>query len=215
MRKSVRLRGVDAMSKNADNKDCRLPRGKVVFFATGNINKFNEARAILGAHGVAVGMLKLKGDEVQSENLQEIAEKSVQNAYCASHLPIFVEDAGLFIDALSGFPGPYAAYIYKTIHNSGVLKLMEGMGNRKAVFQSVIAFFGDRVSEPVSFYGESKGVITQTERREQGKSGFGFDPIFQPEGSAKTFAEMTIQEKNGYSHRANAIRKFAEWYTRQ
>jgi XTP/dITP diphosphohydrolase len=67
----------------------------------------------------------------------------------------------------------------------------------------------------LSFYGESKGEITKSERCEQGKSGFGFDPIFQPEGSGKTFAEMTILEKNSYSHRANAIRKFTEWYNQQ
>ena len=203
------------MLKNADNRECRLPKGKVVFFATGNLNKFNEARSILGKYGVAVGMLKLKGDEVQSESLQEIAEKSVKNAYEACHLPIFVEDAGLFIDALNGFPGPYAAYVYKTVHNRGVLKLMEEENNRKAIFQSFIAFCSKETPNPFCFFGESKGEITQTQRIEAGKSGFGFDPIFQPEGSTKTFAEMSIEEKNGYSHRANAIRRFAEWYTKQ
>jgi XTP/dITP diphosphohydrolase len=199
------------MSKNANNK-FKL-KGKVVFFATGNVNKFNEARSILGAYGIAVGMLKLKGDEIQSESLQEIAENSVQYAFKKSGLPIFVEDAGLFIDALSGFPGPYAAYVYKTIHNSGIMKLMVGVKDRQATFRSVISYCDETLSKTKSFLGESKGEITTAERREQGKSGFGFDPIFQPEGSTKTFAEMTIAEKNGYSHRANAIRKFAEWYT--
>ena len=203
------------MLKNADSPECRLPKGKVVFFATGNLNKFNEAKSILGKYGIAVGMLKLKGDEVQSDSLEEIAEKSVKNAYETCHLPIFVEDAGLFIDALNGFPGPYAAYVYKTIHNNGVLKLMEEEKNRKAVFQSVIAFCSKETPTPISFDGESKGEITQTQRIETGKSGFGFDPIFQPDGSSKTFAEMTIEEKNGYSHRANAIRKFANWYENQ
>ncbi len=202
------------MSKN-ENNNFRL-KGKVVFFATGNINKFNEARGILSQYGIAVGMLKLKGDEIQSDSLKEIAEKSVQNAYRRSHLPIFVEDAGLFIDALSGFPGPYAAYVYHTIHNSGILKLMENLKDRNAKFQSVIAYCDDQTPcEPECFDGESKGQITPIERKEQGKSGFGFDPIFQPAGSGKTFAEMTITEKNGYSHRAMAIRKFAEWYKKQ
>ena len=200
------------MLKNADSRECRLPKCKVVFFATGNLNKFNEARSILGQYGIAVGMLKLKGDEVQSDRLQEIAEKSVKNAYETCHLPIFVEDAGLFINVLNGFPGPYAAYVYKTIHNDGVLKLMEKEKNRKAVFQSVIAFCSKETPTPVCFFGESNGEITQTQRIEAGKSGFGFDPIFQPDGTSKTFAEMTITEKNRYSHRANAISKFAEWY---
>ncbi len=198
-----------------EGSDFRL-KGKVVFFATSNINKFNEAKSILGKNGIAVGMLRLKGDEVQSESLKEIAQKSVQNAFRCSHLPIFVEDAGLFIDALDGFPGPYAAYAYKTIHNSGILKLMENATNRSAKFRSVIAYCDDQtLCEPLFFEGESKGEITKSERSQQGKSGFGFDPIFQPERSGKTFAEMTIEEKNGFSHRAMAICRFAEWYQKQ
>ncbi len=200
------------MSKNANSNACQLPRN-VVFFATGNIHKFNEACAILGSQGIAVGMLKLKGDEIQSDSLRDIAENSVIKAYEQSRLPIFVEDAGLFIDALGGFPGPYAAYVYKTIHNSGVLKLMEGVKDRTAKFQSVIAFCDENhACEPLCFHGEVKGEITLAERVEQGKSGFGFDPIFQPQGSEKTFAEMTITAKNGFSHRAMAIRRFAEWF---
>jgi XTP/dITP diphosphohydrolase len=204
------------MSKNANNEVCQIPKRKVVFFATGNINKFNEAKSILSQHGLAVGMLKLKGDEIQSESLRDIAETSVKNAYQRCGLPIFVEDAGLFINALSGFPGPYAAYVYHTIHNSGILKLMENIQDRYAKFQSIIAFCDNQTPcEPVCFEGASNGKITTAERTEQGKSGFGFDPIFQPNGSTKTFAEMTIEEKNGYSHRAMAIRKFAEWFMKQ
>ena len=204
------------MSKNADNNQCQIPKRKVVFFATGNINKFNEERSILGQYDIAVGMLRLKGDEIQSENLKEIAETSVKNAYQRCRLPIFVEDAGLFIEGLGGFPGPYAAYVYKTVHNCGILKLMENAADRRAEFQSVIAYCDDQTPcEPVCFEGEVKGEITLAERKEQGKSGFGFDPIFQPAGSQETFAEMTIAEKNGYSHRAMAIRKFAEWYKKQ
>lgn len=204
---------MDAMSKNVNNEVCQIPKRKVVFFATGNIHKFNEVRSILSQHGLAVGMLRLKGDEIQSESIKEIAEKSVKNAYARCNLPIFVEDAGLFIDALGGFPGPYAAYVYHTIHNGGILKLVENNADRHARFQSVIAYCDQQSGcQPKCFIGEVNGEITTIERKEQGKSGFGFDPIFQPEGSAKTFAEMTIEEKNEYSHRAKAIRKFAEWY---
>ncbi len=197
--------------KENNNQTCSL-NGKVVFFATGNINKFNEARSILSGYGFAVAMLRVKGDEMQSDSLKEIAKTSAVNAFKRSRLPIFVEDAGLFIDVLSGFPGPYAAYVYKTIHNSGILRLMENVADRQARFQSVIAYCDETLREPKCFDGESKGEITTTERRQQGKSAFGFDPIFQPVRSCKTFAEMTIEEKNGFSHRAMAIRKFAEWY---
>ena len=81
-------------------------KGKMVFFATGNIHKFNEARVVLAQHGLAVGMLEIKGVEIQSDNSEEIASTSATNAYKKIHLPLIVEDAGLFVDALKGFPGP-------------------------------------------------------------------------------------------------------------
>ncbi|HUK84847.1 MAG TPA: non-canonical purine NTP pyrophosphatase, partial [Candidatus Acidoferrum sp.] len=82
---------------------------------------------------------------------------------------------------------------------------------RQAEFQSVIAYCDQNFPEPQCFKGESKGEITINECSPQGKPPFGFDPIFQPNGSEKSFAEMTIEEKNGFSHRAMAIRKFAKW----
>jgi len=200
------------MSKKGNsNQACRL-KSNVVFFATGNTHKFNEARSILNPMGFAVALLRVKGDEIQSDNLKYIAQTSAANAYRHSKLPIFVEDAGLFIEALDGFPGPYAAYVYKTIHNRGILHLMEGIEDRRATFRSAIAYVDETLEGPRCFEGESKGEITATERLQQGKTAFGFDPIFQPAGSGKSFAEMTIEEKNGYSHRATALRKFADWY---
>ena len=187
-------------------------KGRVVFFATNNINKFNEAHRLLAGYGIAVGMLRVKAAEIQSANLREIAQTSAQDALKRCHLPVIVEDAGLFINALNGFPGPYAAYVYKTIGNKSLLKLMENVDDRKATFQSVIAYCDSYSGAPMCFEGEVAGKITTEERMGNGKSGFGFDPIFQPSGSEKTFAEMTIEEKNGFSHRAKAVRKFAEWY---
>jgi len=186
--------------------------GRVVFFATNNINKFNEARKVLGEYGIAAGMLRVKNLEVQSDSLEEIARASVADAFERCHLPIIVEDAGLFIEALSGFPGPYAAYVYKTIGNDGLLKLMRDIENRKARFQSVITYLSAKTESPICFGGEVAGEIVEEERRKGRESGFGFDPIFKPVNSARTFAEMGTAEKNKCSHRARALRKFAEWY---
>jgi XTP/dITP diphosphohydrolase len=198
---------------NGNKRNMNFPlKGRVVFFATGNIHKFNEARSILAKFGIAVGMLKVKGAELQSDSLREIAQASAQKAFKRCRLPVVVEDAGLFIEALKGFPGPYAAYAYKTIGNKGVLKLMENVKVRKAVFQSAIAYCDSEVETPVVFEGEAAGEMTVNERRGSGKSCFGFDPVFRPSGSMKTFAQMTLEEKNGFSHRAKAVCKFAEWY---
>ena len=184
---------------------------KVIFFATNNFHKFDEARRVLAQYGLAVGMLRVKELEIQSDKLADIAQASVIDSFERCHLPLMVEDAGLFVNALNGFPGPYAAYTYKTVGNAGLLKLMANVEDRKATFKSVIAYY-DGHGVPVCFEGIVSGKITREEQMSNRRSGFGFDPVFQPAKSAKTFAEMTLEEKNGFSHRAKAIRKFAEWF---
>jgi XTP/dITP diphosphohydrolase len=201
-------------------KESKIPeadfklKGKVVFFATNNINKFNEARKVLAEHGVAVGMLRVKAAEIQSDSLSEIAEASAVDAFKRCQLPVIVEDAGLFVEALNGFPGPYSAYAYKTLGNAGLLKLMKNVKNRKAKFQSAIAYCDSLSRAPVCFEGASSGTITFEEHKRNVRPSFGFDPVFKPLGSTKSFAEMTLKEKNDFSHRAEAVRKFAEWYNR-
>lgn len=185
-------------------------KGKLIFFATNNVNKFKEARKVLSRYKIAVGMLRVKTKEIQSESLEEIAKASALEAFQRCGLPIIVEDAGLFVEVLKGFPGPYSSYVYKTIGNAGLLKLMEGFEDRSAKFQSVIAYHSEELGSPICFKGEVYGQITKEVR--EGCSGFGFDPIFKPEKSDKTFAEMSIREKNRHSHRAKALRKFARWY---
>ncbi|MEM3731495.1 MAG: XTP/dITP diphosphatase [Candidatus Bathyarchaeia archaeon] len=189
--------------------------GKIIFFATNNVNKFSEARKVLAEHGIASGMIRVKTLEIQSESLEEIAKTSAIQAFQNCGLPIIVEDAGLFVDALNGFPGPYASYVYKTIGNKGLLKLMENVENRRAKFESVVAYISPKCQQPICFKGEVAGEITREERRKASQLGFGFDPIFKPRGVDKTFAEMQISEKNKYSHRAEALRNFAKWYKSQ
>ena len=121
-----------------------------------------------------------------------------------------VEDAGLFIEALKGFPGPYSSYVYKTLGVQGILKLMEGVKRREAYFLSAIAY-AEPGLEPKVFLGKVEGFIVPEAR---GSKGFGFDPIFQPKGSEKTFAEMGVEEKNRFSHRAKALSALAEWLKR-
>ena len=189
-------------------------RAKIVFFATGNFNKFNEARIILKEYGFASAMLNVKTIEVQNDSITEIAKASVVEAFKQCHLSLIAEDAGLFIHALKGFPGPYAAYVYRTIGNPGMLKLLKKVENRKATFRSVIAYYYGS-GEPMFFEGEADGEIAFCERGGIVKAGFGFDPIFIPTGSPKTFAEMEIEEKNKLSHRAKSVRKFADWYMKR
>jgi len=188
-----------------------FPRRKVAFFVTGNIHKFNEARRVLAESNVATAMLNLEAIEIQDDSLVNIAKASAADAVKKSSLPVFVEDAGLFVKSLNGFPGSYSSYVFRTVGTKGILKLMQNEKKRDAYFLSVVAFSNPQeLLEPKCFKGMVEGKITYKER---GKQGFGFDPIFEPlGGNGKTFAEMTTLEKNKYSHRAQALRKFAKWY---
>jgi XTP/dITP diphosphohydrolase len=116
-----------------------------------------------------------------------------------------IEDAGMFIDCLKGFPGVYSAYVQKTVGNNGILRLMDGMDNRGAAFKSVVGYVEPGM-EPVVFKGELKGDIGFEPR---GTGGFGYDPIFYVNG--KSLAEMSLEEKNRISHRAGSMKALKQW----
>ncbi len=187
-----------------------LTRDKSVFLVTSNIHKFNEARRILGKYKIATAMLKhIPKVEIQDDKLETVAKKSAEEAYKKCGLSVIVEDAGLFVEVLGGFPGPFSSFVFKTIGCKGIIRLMEDEPNRNALFKSVVAFFGPETSESVCFVGEIEGTIVDQQR---GTQGFGFDPIFEPKMSKKTFAEIGMAKKNRVSHRSVAFHKFAGWF---
>ncbi len=190
-----------------------MKKGKIAFFVTGNVHKFHEARAVLSEFNISTAMLNLETTEIQADNIDLIAKTSALEAAKKSNMPIFVEDAGLFINALKGFPGPYSSYAYRTLGTQGILKLMKGVSKRNAHFYSSVAFCDSGKSKSLKcFSGKADGKITLKER---GVKGFGFDPIFKPSTEpSRTFSEMTQKEKNKYSHRAKSLRKFGTWYRR-
>lgn len=169
-----------------------------MLFVTGNPGKFREAAALMpGLKQADVGV-----PEIQADSVEEVARFSIEEAYKQLGKPCFVEDAGLFIDALSGFPGVYSHYVQDTIGNRGVLKLMEGARERGAHFEACIAYHdGEDVH---IFKGRVNGTIAHEGK---GENGFGFDPIFIPEGHARTFAEDSAY-KQQVSHRVKALREF-------
>ncbi|MCK4222808.1 XTP/dITP diphosphatase [Candidatus Bathyarchaeota archaeon] len=188
----------------------RLLKGRIALLATSNVHKFNEARRILSEHGIATAMLKnIRAVEIQDDDIENIAKARAMNAFEKCRLPIVVEDAGLFIRKLANFPGPYSSYVYKTIGNDGLLKLMENVTDRRACFRSVVAFLSPMIHTPICFNGEVEGRITE---EKLGQQGFGFDPIFEPSHSSKTYGQMTVEEKNQLSHRASSFRGFAKFY---
>jgi len=180
-----------------------------VYFATGNKGKFIEAADVAARFGITLKHMRIEKLEIQSNNLAEIASFAAMDAARSKSRPVVSEDAGFFVNALAGFPGPYSSYVFKTLGTGGILKLMEKRGERKAFFQASVAFCTP-TSRPKCFTGLVQGRVS---RKPKGTHGFGFDPIFIPNrGDGRTFAQMTTDEKNTLSHRALAFARFSKWF---
>jgi len=185
-----------------------------LLFITKNRHKVIEAQISIEQVGLGkfinLELLEIPKLEIQSDDLKEIAIFAARNVYkrLEERKAIVVEDAGLFIESLNGFPGPYSNYVYRTIGIKGILKLLKGIDNRRAEFVSVIVVIHPEFGEMV-FEGKAQGYIAYEAK---GDKGFGFDPIFIPKGHSKTFAEMNIEEKCRYSHRGAAFRALARWF---
>lgn len=177
-----------------------------VTFASTNQNKYREVQSILAQHRIAVDFAQVELVEIQSDSLEEIAKEKAKSAFAKVGKPVIVEDDGLFIDDLNGFPGQYSSHTFKTIGNDGVLKLLAGSASRSASFRSLIAFY-DGKSLSIS-EGRVDGRISDKAT----EGGWGYDPIFVPTGTDLTFAQLK-DKKNEYSHRKRALEKFAFWYT--
>ena len=180
---------------------------------TQNPDKFREARSILDDQGIQIRQLRQPKVEVQDSSLEKIARFAVKAASVNRTGLLVVEDSGLFIEALKGFPGPFSSYVYKTIGLKGILSLMHDQRKRNAYFQTSIAVASANVS-PRVFTGTVRGSVA---REIRGTAGFGYDPMFLPDGHTRTFGEMTSIEKHGLpplglglSHRARAFVKLAE-----
>jgi len=180
-----------------------MPQLYDVFFASSNKNKYREAKKILDAFGINLGYLQCNLQEIQSNSIKKIAFQKVTDAYNKYKRPVIVEDDGLFIESLSGFPGPFSSYVFSTIGNTGILLLVGK--KRKAKFQSIIAYY-DKKNGVVLFDAQLKGTIS----KKLCGNGWGYDPIFIPFGKKQTFA--LLKNKNEISHRYKALKKFSNWF---
>jgi XTP/dITP diphosphohydrolase len=185
-----------------------------IVFATNNENKLSEIRNILGTTFslLSLGDLKIYDDIPENEpSLEGNAMQKARYIYKMVNIPVFADDTGLEIEFLNGLPGVNSARFAGEDKNSDsnidkVLKMMGTSVNRGARFRTVIALILD--GSEFFFEGTVKGRII-TERR--GREGFGYDPVFVPDGSDLTFAEMPLNEKNMISHRAKAFEKLREF----
>jgi len=185
---------------------------KTIFLASGNPHKIEELKQMIQPLGIELKSTLDFPDahEVEEDqpDLKGNALKKARYWFEETGIPSLADDTGLEVDALKGAPGVYSArYAGENVtYEENVEKLlreMEGKSDRKARFRTVIAFLDG--SEEYLFEGVCEGEITM---KRKGKKGFGYDPVFQPEGYKQTFAELSAEEKNMISHRGLAFQKF-------
>ena len=185
-----------------------------ICFATNNRHKLKEVQSLLGDRFSLVTLNEVGCEEELLEDQNSLEGNSLQKAeyvFKKVHLPTFADDTGLVVEALNGAPGVhsarYAGPQRRDVDNIALLlKNLEGVTNRKAHFKTIITLVdGGRIHQ---FEGVVNGTILH-ERK--GTGGFGYDPVFLPDGYTTTFAEMSEQEKNEISHRAVAIKKLVDF----
>jgi XTP/dITP diphosphohydrolase len=172
-----------------------------ITFVTSNKHKFAEAEGILRGIGITVKHLLYEYPELQLMDPKEIAENSARFCFNKFRKPLFVEDSGISVPSLGGFPGPFTSYVLKTIGTEGLLKLAKGMS---AEAHSIVTYIDSKTLK--SFVGKVTGKLVS----HRGNAGFGFDPIFLPDGYKKTFGEDATL-KSEISHRRRAVEMFGKW----
>ena len=185
-----------------------------ILFATNNKHKLEEVQAVLGEGFELVTPQEVGITEDIPEDSPTLEGNALQKARFLNEktgLDCFADDTGLEVEALGGAPGVHSARYATDGHdfaanNRLLLKNMEGIGNRRARFRTVIALILEK--KEYLFEGIVNGHIAQCE---SGMKGFGYDPLFIPEESNLSFAEMTAAEKNAISHRGRAVRKLEKF----
>ncbi|MCI4326783.1 MAG: non-canonical purine NTP pyrophosphatase [Thermoplasmata archaeon] len=173
-----------------------------VTFVTSNPGKLAEVRRIFRPYGIQVGWSQQELPEPQAERLEDVVRAKLAAAARAGS-GVVVEDSGMFVRALGGFPGVYSRYVLDTIGLDGVLRLAHGR-SRAVQFRAVAGYRRGRTELYAT--GTVQGTLAT---RPRGANGLGYDPIFVPTGERRTFAQMDPAAKDARSHRGRAMRSLA------
>jgi XTP/dITP diphosphohydrolase len=184
---------------------------KTIYLLTSNPGKVEEIKLHLKKFGIDVLAKDMEIPEIKSDSQEEIAIEKVKFAAKKIKKPVIAEDTGIYFEAYKNFPGTNSRWVIESIGYEGILKLLGGK-SKKAYFKTTIGLC-EPGKEPRIFTGICKGGITEKIRGTPHPR-LPYDAIFVPEGETRTFAEMTKEEKNKYSHRAKAVERFSEWFTK-
>ena len=173
-----------------------------LYFITGNQNKVAEMKSIIPD----IEQMEIDLPEIQDIDPREIIKAKLEEALKHHSGPFIVEDTSLVVNSMNGLPGPFIKWFLQSVGIDGIWKMTSVFGETDAKAQAIIGYAKD--SDNIQFFeGSVLGKIVEP----RGEARFGWDPIFQPEGFEKTFAEMTPEEKNAISHRKQAATKLKEF----
>ncbi|KAI8450532.1 inosine triphosphatase [Phakopsora pachyrhizi] len=172
-------------------------------FVTGNPNKLKEVKKILELTGSSIRLISKDLDlpELQGPSTREISIEKVKSAVRLINGPCITEDTALCFKALNGLPGPYIKWFLKDVGLEGLNKMLQGFTNKEATALCTFSYIEGPGMEPIIFEGSTSGKIVEP----RGTQNFGWDSIFEVEGTGLTYAEMTIDQKNELSHRSKAL----------
>jgi len=172
-----------------------------LYFITGNREKFQETQAILG---IRLRRISLKLDEIQEVEISKVIKRKTKDAFAKIKKPLIVEDSGIYIKSWSGFPGALTKWLGKTLGYGKIPQLLKG--DRAAAAETIVGYYDGKKYR--QFRGRIYGKIA---KKPAGKTGFGWDMIFIPAGSEKTFAQMDFSRKNEISMRKTALEKLKKF----
>jgi non-canonical purine NTP pyrophosphatase (RdgB/HAM1 family) len=173
-----------------------------IYFLTGNQGKFKEAQALLSD----LEQLDIDVPEIQETDARKVLDAKLQAARARQSGSFVVEDTSLYFDCLNGLPGPFIKWFLKRIGNEGLVRLTEALGDNRAEAKAIVGYI-DEQGEEHFFEGVLRGTIVTP----RGEGGFGFDPIFQPEGYDRTLGEMSLEDKNEISMRRKAFEQLRDF----
>ena len=181
---------------------------KKITYVTGNWAKIASAKQVLEPLGYEIDNIKMETIEIQADDVIDVAKYSAKWASEKLKCAVLKNDSGLFVESLNGFPGVYTHYVEDTLGEDGILKLLDGVENRRAYFKEVLAYC-EYGKEPITFIGITPGTIA---RKKSGTYGWSWDFIFIPEGEEKTLGNFDDEVRfkywnmNGYNELVEYIK---------